>query len=320
MASTGPAFVLWTDGSSQACVIGWGALLWQEGAQDLKTLAGGERFPVAPGHGSEVAEWYAAAEGLKLVRSRKKPVWLLSDCQSVVTFINDIAQGSVTTVDVLLGRVGAHAFFELGHAVTAFSQLRALKVKGHAGSVGNELADDLAREGRERLATRKGSLTSATLAAEVGLLRALNSTAYSTTSTGKRSKSRRAAPPVAPRPAPGAQPVRTAARKFTADQVKAMTLGLTFFLTPKEEAQIAARAAELLRKAEALSAKKPAQRTKREQAIRHANSYVTSGRRLLLAQKRREAAANLDATRRALPLTSAGDTPARREAQPGRIL
>jgi hypothetical protein len=80
-----------------------------------------------------------------------------------------------------------------------------------------------------------------------------------------------------------------------------MTHGLSFFLTPKEEAQIAARAAELLRKAEALSQRKPAQRTKREQALRHANSYVTSGRRLLLEQKRREAAANLDAARPALP-------------------
>jgi hypothetical protein len=80
-----------------------------------------------------------------------------------------------------------------------------------------------------------------------------------------------------------------------------MTHGLTFFLTPKEEAQIAARAAELLRKAESLSEKKPAQRTKREQAIRHANSYATIGRRLLLERKRRDAAASLDAARPAQP-------------------
>ena len=188
-----------------------------------------------------------------------------------------------------------------GHAVVAFSQLRALKVKGHAGSIGNELADGLAREGREGLATRKGSLTSATLTAEVGLLLALDSTAYSAPLLGKNGKSRRAAPPVAAKVAPGAQTAPTSVRKLTADQVKSMTLGLTFFLTPKEEAQIAARAAELLRKAEALSEKKPAQRTKRDQAIRHANSYATSSRRSLLERKRREAAASLDASRSALP-------------------
>ena len=50
-----------------------------------------------------------------------------------------------------------------------------------------------------------------------------------------------------------------------------------------------------LRKAEALSDKKPAQRTKREQAIRHANGYLTAGRKLLLEQKRRAAAMQLDA-------------------------
>ena len=256
---------------------------------------------MAPGHGSEVAEWYAAAEGLKLVRSKRQPVWLLSDCQSVITFINDITQGNAIAADAILARVGPHAFFEVGHAVTAFGQLRALKVKGYAGSFGNEMADALARQGREGLATRRGSLISPTLTAEIGLLRALASTAYSAPLLGKRSKSRRAAPPVAPRSEPGAQHVRTAARRLTADQVKTLTQGLTFFLTPKEEGQVAARAAELLRKAEALSENKPAQRTKREQAIRHANSYVTGRRRLLLEQKRQEAAASLQATRPALP-------------------
>src|ERR1700712_3077281 len=113
------AFVLWTDGSSQACDIGWGALLWAHATQDVKTLAGGERFPVAPGHGSEVAEWYAAAEGLKLVRIKKQSIWLLSDCQSVVTFINDVVQGGAIDADAVLARVGPHAFFEVGHAVTA---------------------------------------------------------------------------------------------------------------------------------------------------------------------------------------------------------
>jgi ribonuclease HI len=301
MTSPGPAFVLWTDGSSQACDIGWGALLWAQVTQDVQTLAGGERLSVAPGHGSEVAEWYAAAEGLKLVRSKKRPVWLLSDCQSVVTFINDMVQGHAVSADAVLARVGPHAFFEVGHAVIAFTQLRALKVKGHAGSVGNELADALAREGREGRATRKGFLTSATLMAEVGLLRALESTAYSANLSGQGRKSRRAAPPAGTRPEPGARLDRTVARKLTAEMVKTITHGLTFFLTPKEEAQLAARAAELLRKAEALSGNKPAQRTKREQAIRHANGFVTSGRRLLLERKRREVAASLDAARPTLP-------------------
>src|SRR3978361_559169 len=91
LGSLSPACVLWTDGSSQECSLGWGAVLWQQPGV-VQTLASGALLATVPGHGSEVAEWYAVAEGWRLIRARSKSVWLGSDCQSVVDFVNGIVE------------------------------------------------------------------------------------------------------------------------------------------------------------------------------------------------------------------------------------
>ena len=281
-----PAYVLFCDGSAKDSALGWGALLWRAGESQVMTFSSGGTAQQGRTAFSEIAEWNAAAAALELLGPKKRAVWLLTDCMSVATFLNGLAQDEAKTVDSFIERVGTKLVFRLAQLARAFPELKVLKIKGHAGSFGNETVDKLASTGRVNPQTGKKVLPLAEeLRVELKTLTSTSSADYSF---------------IVPSDAPNMHDKAMAARKrgkpvhkLSGERITELTRGLRFELTFSERQTLVAEAETMKRKAGLMLKKTPGQRKARGVALRRADAHAKISAKKLLTLKRKNAALQL---------------------------